>query len=158
MGSWWFSEALPTSGPCFHGGKKIAFLGILSLCLIQPSPVKLCVGWKQVCVTMTFVSFCLPNWPLFKMQFTLEQHVICVIYCLPTIKLGKRKCYQENCNEEKIHLQYCTIFIGKKNPHGSGPTQFRAVLFKGQLHMHFDQCLPLPHSKDPDPSVVWLWH
>lgn len=29
-----------------------------------------------------------------------------------------------------------TVFIGKKNPRFSGPTQFKPVLFKGQLQYH----------------------
>lgn len=32
-----------------------------------------------------------------------------------------------------MHIQYCTIFI-EKNPSVSGPTQFKPVLYKGQLY------------------------
>lgn len=38
----------------------------------------------------------------------------------------------KNHKEEKTHL-YCTVFIGKKNPHMRGPTQFKHMLFKGEL-------------------------
>lgn len=34
--------------------------------------------------------------------------------------------------EEKIHLQNCTVFI-EKNSYINGPTQFKPLLFKGQL-------------------------
>lgn len=42
----------------------------------------------------------------------------------------KRKCYQENHKEEKMHLQY----LLKNNPCISGPTPFKPMLFKGELY------------------------
>lgn len=59
---------------------------------------------------------------------TVDEHIFCTLRVLDAIflqqsKLAKSK-YQENRKEEKIHLQRRSVFIFK-NPHLSGPLQFR---------------------------------
>ena len=39
----------------------------------------------------------------------------------------------------KIHLQYCTVFIKKKNQCVNVPTQFKPVLFKSQLNIEVSE-------------------
>lgn len=63
----------------------------------------------------------------------------CMLYVFYTVflqssKLKKRKCYYKNHKKEKIHLRY---LHGEKNPHVSGPAQFKPVVQESSVFITY---------------------